>query len=179
MPKKLLEIAADIVQTQATNGQLSSEEIVSSLKLVFGALQEMQKTETEGSGVSVEGAVEVQAPEKADPQASIQNEKVVCLECGAEMRQLTARHLAGHGLSLRAYRQKYGFSLKQPLSAKSLTKMRSKMAKKRGLPENLMKYLHEKRQAKAEAATPAPVVAPVETDMVSAPAKRTRKKSEA
>lgn len=159
MPKKLLEIAADIVQTQVSTSAISSEEIISSLKKVFGALQEMQETETEGAGVSGESAAGVQASEKPDPKDSIQADKVICLECGAGMRQLTARHLGAHGLSLREYRQKHGFPLKQPLSAKSLTKMRSKMAKKRGLPENLMKYLQEKRQSKIEAAAP---VLPVE-----------------
>jgi predicted transcriptional regulator len=83
MSKKLLEIAADIVQAQASKSGLSSEEIVSSLKQVFGTLQEMQKTETEGVEVSGEGAVEAQAPERTDPQASIQNDKIICLECGA------------------------------------------------------------------------------------------------
>jgi hypothetical protein len=46
------------------------------------------------------------------------------------------------------YRKKYGFSARTPLSAKSLTKARSKAAKKRGLPENLKKAIDARRQAK-------------------------------
>jgi hypothetical protein len=95
------------------------------------------------------------------------------------MRQLTARHLNAHGLSPKAYRRKYGFSLKQPLSAKSLTKNRSKQAKKRGLPENLRKYLQERRLLKAEAVARAAAVPPQETEVSSAPAKRSREKKEA
>ena len=121
---------------------------------------------------SVETAEEPEpVADKKDPKESIQADKVVCLECGAEMRQLTVRHLQGHGLSLRDYRQKYGFSVKQPLSAKSLTKMRSRLAKKRGLPENLKKYLEAKRQEKVENAA-----APEEIKE-TAPARRTRKKA--
>ena len=77
-----------------------------------------------------------------------------CLECGTEMRQLTVRHLSSHGMSQKEYRKKYGFTMRTPLAAKSLTKARSKAAKKRGLPENLKKVIEAKRQAKAKAKAP-------------------------
>jgi predicted transcriptional regulator len=153
MPKKLLEIAADIIQTQASSNQLSSEEIVTALKHVFGTLQDLQKMETEGAGSEAAKSPDEAAGKaagKGDPKESILDDRIICLECGAEMRQLTARHLSAHGLSLREYRQKYSFPLKQPLSARSLTKARSRLAKKRGLPGNLVKYLEDKKQRKAE-----------------------------
>jgi predicted transcriptional regulator len=89
---------------------------------------------------------------KKEPRQSIQDDKIICLECGTEMRQLTTKHLSSHDLTPREYKHKWGFSLKQPLSAKSLTKARSKAAKKRGLPANLVKFLEERKQKKAEAA---------------------------
>lgn len=158
MPKKLLEIAADIVQVQVSNSQLSSEEIMSSLRQIFGALQEVERLETQGSPPEAEKEPEAPAPEQSDPKDSIKADKIICLECGAEMRQLTARHLREHGLSLREYRKKYGFPLKQALSARSLTKQRSKLAKKRGLPENLRKYIDAKKSRKVEGANAAPTV---------------------
>lgn len=171
MPKKLLEIAADIIQTQASSNQLSSEEIVSALKQVFGTLQDLQRIETEGVSDSSKPSEETaKTAEKPDPKDSILDDKIICLECGAEMRQLTARHLSAHGLSLRDYRQKYAFPLKQPLSARSLTRSRSRLAKKRGLPENLVKYLQEKKQKKEEFGAAAPVA--VEP---ASPVRRTRK----
>jgi hypothetical protein len=66
--------------------------------------------------------------------------------------KLTTKHLVLHSMNPKEYRKKYGFSAKTPLSAKSLTKARSKSAKKRGLPEKLQKYIEAKRQAKAEVA---------------------------
>ena len=51
--------------------------------------------------------------------------------------------------------KKYGFAMQHPLSAKALTKARSKAAKKRGLPEKLQKYMEARRQKKAEASKPA------------------------
>lgn len=164
MSKKLLEIAGEIVQTQVASSPLTSEDIVSSLRQVFCALQEMQKVEAQGMGAASEGATdEAVSVVKMDPKDSIQNDKIICLECGAEMRQLTARHLKMHGLNLREYKKKYGFTLKQPLSAKSLTRIRTKLAKKRGLPANLLKYLEERRQGKTGSE------APVEASSPSAP----------
>ncbi len=153
MNKKLYEISADLVQTQVSTSAMSSNEIVESLKKVFNALSSMQKSESVGSTVETTDAMEDQleqteAAEYADPMSSIQQDKIICLECGAEMRQLTAKHLNLHGISIKEYKKKWGFKLKQSLSAKSLSKARSKAAKKRGLPENLVKSREKKKAAK-------------------------------
>jgi predicted transcriptional regulator len=151
--KKLLDIAAEIVQAQASVGQMSAEQIEQSLIKTFSTLQRMQRAEEKGlfldRGIGDEASEEAQA--KKEPRESIQDDKITCLECGTEMRQLTTKHLSAHNLTPREYKQKWGFSLKQPLSAKSLTKARSKAAKKRGLPANLVKFLEERKQKKAEA----------------------------
>jgi predicted transcriptional regulator len=156
MSKRLMEIAAEIVQGQVSRSPMSSEEIVSSLKGVFGALMTMKMAETEDVNLDVIGVV----PKTMEPKDSIRDDKVVCLECGSEMKQLTAKHLETHGLSPREYKKKWGFPMAQPLSAKSLTKARSKAAKKRGLPEKLREYLDARKKLKADAA--GGVTAPVE-----------------
>jgi len=153
MAKKLLEIAAEIVQAQVSTNQLATEEIVFSLRQVFGALKDMQKAELEDApfdaGISFgEGMMEETVGEKMDPRDSIQYDKVICLECGAEMRQLTAKHLDSHGLTIREYKRKYGFPLRQSLSARSLSEARSKAAKERGLPQNLQLYQAELKRRK-------------------------------
>jgi predicted transcriptional regulator len=151
--KKLLDIAAEIVQAQASVGQMSAEQIEQSLIKTFSTLQRMQKAEEKGifldRDIAEEENEEGQTARK-EPRESIQDDKITCLECGTEMRQLTTKHLSSHHLTPREYKQKWGFSLKQPLSARSLTKARSKAAKKRGLPANLVKFLEERRQKKAE-----------------------------
>ncbi|ABK16204.1 MucR family transcriptional regulator [Syntrophobacter fumaroxidans] len=156
MTKKLLDIAAEIIQAQASVGQMTPTQIEEALIKTFSTLQKMQKAEEKGlfldvaaigEGVALEGGASL----KQDPKSSIQDDKITCLECGTQMRQLTARHLSAHGLTPREYKKKWGFSFKQPLSAKSLTKARSKAAKKRGLPENLVKFLEQKKQEKAMA----------------------------
>jgi predicted transcriptional regulator len=158
MSKKLIEIASEIVQTQVSSTPMSAADITASLRQVFSTLLEMQKAEAGGIELApvAEGVGEAPSEEKPvlSPANSIQNDKVICLECGAEMRQLTSKHLVSHGMNQKEYRKKYGFTMRTPLAAKSLTKARSKGAKKRGLPENLQKYIEARRQAKAKAPTP-------------------------
>ncbi|MGA2402999.1 MAG: MucR family transcriptional regulator [Syntrophobacteraceae bacterium] len=174
MTKKLIEIASEIVQTQVSLTPMSAAEIAASLRQVFSTLNELQKAET--AGIELAPTAEVAGEESTEekrvlsPADSIQNDKVICLECGAEMRQLTSKHLVSHGMSQKEYRKKYGFTMRTPLSAKSLTKARSKAAKKRGLPENLKKAMEARRQAKAEVTAK---TAATETVSASKP-KRTR-----
>ena len=173
MTRRLLEIAADIVQAQSSVFEMSPDDLELALAKTFITLQKMQKAEEEGSMLAIAKSADMFAMEdgalKGDPKESIQEDKIVCLECGAEMRQLTAKHLGSHELTPREYKKKWGFPLKQPLSAKSLTKARSKAAKKRGLPASLVRYQEERKMRKEQAA-PSPV-AEEKTGI-----KRTRKK---
>ncbi|MEN6439109.1 MAG: MucR family transcriptional regulator [Syntrophobacter sp.] len=160
MATKLLEIAASIVKAQASVGKVSSEEIEQSLMRTFLVLQRMQNAEQQGILLdSPEGfTVEISAqkePETPDPRDSIRESRIVCLECGIEMKQLTKKHLGSHGLTPRDYKKKWGFPMRQSLSAKSLSRARSRAAKKRGLPENLVKF-QEERKRRGSSSEPAP-----------------------
>jgi len=156
MPKKLIEIASEIVQTQVSLTSMTAADIAASLRQVFSTLCELQKAETAGINIEcTQPAAEEVAATKLSPANSIQSDKVVCLECGAEMKVLTGKHLVSHGMSQKEYRKKYGFSMRTPLAAKALSKARSKAAKKRGLPENLKKAVEARRQKKAAASKPA------------------------
>ncbi len=153
MPKKLLEIASEIVQKQVSLTQMSATDIASSLRQVFSTLCELQRAES--GEIELPKIQEILPAQTLKPEDSIQKDKVICLECGAEMQVLTKRHLISHGMDQKEYRKKYGFTMRTPLAAKSVTKARSKVAKKRGLPEKLKAHLEARRQAKAKAITQA------------------------
>jgi len=172
MTKKLIEIASEIVNTQVSQAPMSAADIASSLRQVFSALQELQKAETVGTDITVTPEMAPEEKPALSPDKSILENKVICLECGAEMKQLTAKHLSSHGLGQKEYKKKYGFSQRTPLSAKSLTKARSKAAKKRGLPEKLKQFIEARKQAKVEAAKPV-------AEQVKKPAKRAPRKKTA
>ncbi len=149
MTKKLIEIASEIVNIQASKSAMTTEDISSALREVFSTVRELYRAECGEIDLrSILGPEPAKAPK---PEDSIQNDKVICLECGSEFRQLTKLHMISHGLSVKEYKKKYGFSAGTALSAKSLSKARSKAAKKRGVPENLKKYMEAGKLARAEA----------------------------
>jgi len=145
MSKSLVEMAADIVKAQCTSTGMSAEDITSSLQNTFNVLQALQANEVSaeagpaGEELKEENAVEV-APEK-----SILRNKIICLECGQSFKLLSPKHLASHGLNGKDYRRKYGFPLRQPLCAKALSERRKKAGKERGVPENLLKAIAERK----------------------------------
>lgn len=159
MERKLTELASEIVKAQASVAPMSPTDISSYLERIFRTLQEMQGAEESGTTAELglgndRRQAEIEEKPAVTPETSILNDKVICLECGLEFRQLTQKHLASHGMGTIDYKKKYGFPMKTPLSAKSLTRARSKAAKKRGLPENLTKFIEARRASKAETQTP-------------------------
>jgi len=133
---------------------MTTEEMEEALLKTFSTLQKIQKAEDMGVPASIqipelreERPAEEAVPKAAmDPKSSIQEDRVICLECGAEFRQLTANHLKSHGLTPREYKKKWGFRLKDSLAAKSLTRARSEAAKARGIPDKLREFLQSRKR---------------------------------
>jgi predicted transcriptional regulator len=152
MGKTLVEMAADIIQSQCKSTSMTMEEISLSLQNTFKTLQGLQSAEIQASQ---EGMVDTEAKVRSaialTPEKSLQKNKVVCLECGQEFKMLSPKHLKSHGLTSREYRVKHGFSLRQPLCAKSLSDKRKKAGKERGLPDNLRKAIAQRKKRKTKA----------------------------
>lgn len=149
MTRTLIELASEIVQTQVSKTNMTAQEITASLRQVFCTLHDLHRVEASEAEQQASGE-----PERAKgiaPEDSIRDDKVICLECGAEMKQLTKLHLVSHDLTAREYKKKYGFTMRTALAARSLTKARSRAAKKRGVPENLKKFMEQRRLTKGAA----------------------------
>lgn len=148
MAKSLLEMAADIVKSQCQTTAMSGEDIATSLNSTFTSLQNLQTVEAkaEVSGELTGGVPVVDIK----PERSILKNKIICLECGESFTMLSPKHLREHDLDGRSYRKKYGFSLRQPLCARSLSERRKAAGKKRGLPDNLRKSIAEKKKKNAK-----------------------------
>ena len=142
MEKSLVEMAAEIIQAQASQSRMTPDEITEGLQKTYEALKRIQSHE---QGTPMESAQE-KGP-KMEAPASIQKNKIICLECAKEFKQLSKSHLGSHGLTPRTYKQKHGIPLGQALTAKSLSARRRKMAKERGLGEKLAQA--RKKRAKA------------------------------
>lgn len=146
MSKSLVEMAADLVQSQCASKGMNTEEITMALQSTFGALQALQADEAKVQGTPLEGGAAGGSGVNITPEKSIQKNKIVCLECGQEFKMLSPKHLRSHGLTGREYRAKHGFPLRQPLCAKSLSDRRKKAGKARGLPENLRKAIAKRKK---------------------------------
>ena len=144
MTKSLVELAAEIVQSQSSTKNMSIDELKVALTDTFKTLQSLQKLET-----GEETADEAEQQTSISPQRSILKNKIICLECGEEFKMLSSKHLKSHGLTGREYRKKHGFSLRQPLCAKSLTEKRKRAGKKRGIPAALKESIAERKKKRA------------------------------
>lgn len=147
MSKTLVEMAAEIVTAQASNSQMSSEEISDTLKKLFFTLKDIKDKE-EGGGTLFEVAGIEKGQVVVEPKDSIQRNKIVCLECGKEFKQLSKSHLKTHNLTPRDYKKKYGLRTGQALVAKSLTAKRRKLAKEKKLGSKLAEYRKRKAAGK-------------------------------
>lgn len=142
MGKSLVEMTAEIIQSQISGKDLSLEEVKAALTDTYQTLKGLHDAETAGQDIDAE------TKPVMEPNRSIQKNKVVCLECGQEFKMLSPKHLRSHGLTSKEYRKKYGFSARQPLCAKSLSERRSKSGKERGLPANLRKAIAARTKKK-------------------------------
>jgi predicted transcriptional regulator len=143
MSKSLVEMTAELIQSQISGKDMTTDEIKAALNDTYQTLKALQDAELAGQTVEGEAGKPVM-----DPKRSIQKNKIVCLECGQEFKMLSPKHLKSHGLTAKEYRKKYGFSARQPLCAKSLSERRSKSGKERGLPENLRKAIEARTKKK-------------------------------
>jgi predicted transcriptional regulator len=137
MAKSLYELAAEIVAAQASAAKLSAEEINALIKQTYDSLKNVKADE--------EGAPEEEAAPAMEPKKSIKQNSVTCLECGKKFKILTKRHLSEHGLTPKEYKAKYGFKARQPLSAKSLSAKRRKVAKEQNLGQRLAEARKKQR----------------------------------
>ena len=137
MSKTLAEMAASIVMAQASHSRLSPDELAASLRKVFQTLKDIQQM---GDGSGADEAI------SRDPQSSIQQKQVVCLECGEAFKLLSNRHLGLHSLTPRAYKQKHGIRMTQALSSRALTARRRKVAKELGLGKGLEAWRADRKR---------------------------------
>ncbi len=144
MSKTLVQMTAEIIQSQITSKQMTTDEIKAALNETFQALKALQDAE---AGGAVETETEAISP-SMDPKKSIQKNKIVCLECGQEFKMLSPKHLKSHSLTSKEYRKKHGLSARQPLCAKALSEKRSQSGKERGLPVNLRKAIDARTKKK-------------------------------
>lgn len=120
----ILKEALEIVKAQATVRAMNEDEMISMVRGLYAGLVAI----TDGELPS-EDEVEQPVEYMSDPRKAIKEKTVTCLECGKTFKILTRKHLAGHGLEVEAYREKWGIKKGTPLVCKGLQRERRKKMK--------------------------------------------------
>lgn len=146
MMKSLLEMSTEIIVAQAKHKTMSPDEMADSLRTIFQTLQEMHQLGQDGEGNEETASGDSLAYLRRNPLKSIQRNQIICLESGKAYKLLSNRHLALYNLTPREYKKKWGIPMTMPLSARSLTNRRRKLAKDLGMGKQLAEWRAQRKQ---------------------------------
>jgi predicted transcriptional regulator len=150
-----IERAVDVIAAYVANNSVPSVELPALIASIYSAL----------SGLGQGGASEAPALEKLTPaqiRKSITPDALISFIDGKGYKTLK-RHVAGNGMTIEQYRERYGLPRDYPSTAASYSAQRSALAKSAGLGQ-------QRRKAAAKPANTAETVS-------ETPKKRGRKKA--
>lgn len=150
MASDLLEMTADIVSAHASETEMTAEELVAEIKLVYATLAALEKGEGQlpvsavspgpkkRKGKKAEEVVPEEAaaasPAALSKEEAFQADEVGCLICGKRGLVTLKRHLAtAHGVTPEQYRKEFAIPREQPLAAAAYLAKRRQIALDRGL----------------------------------------------
>jgi predicted transcriptional regulator len=157
MATNILDLTADIVIAHASETEMSSDELLTEIKMVYATLQALEKGE---KPVTIEISAQVprkrskkaQEPvaEKAEEKSAIppapamtileafRPDQVGCMICGKTGMKTLKRHLGtAHNLKPGKYRKQFSIPRDQPLAAADYVAKRRQAALDRGLGEKM------------------------------------------
>lgn len=140
MSSNLLELTADIVIAHASTTEMSSDELLDELRMVYATLKAIEQGECEDMpAMFQEPAMTLEEAFKPD--------QVACMICGKSGLTTLKRHLTtAHHMKPGEYRKQFDIPRDQPLAATDYVEKRRRMALDRGLGENLVKARAAKKK---------------------------------
>ncbi|MCJ2092808.1 MucR family transcriptional regulator [Methylobacterium sp. J-072] len=125
----LTELAAEIVSAYVSNNPVPPAELPGLIGRVHEAVSGLA---TAGGSGATASDVTVEKPSAAQIRKSIRDDGLTSFIDGRTYKTLK-RHLTGHGLDPRGYRERYGLPSDYPMVAPSYAEQRSQLAKAIGL----------------------------------------------
>lgn len=139
MSSELVKMTAQIVAAHASVKELSRQELKDEIKEIYDTLasligEKAAPLETEAVAAM---AKEVAGPKPAVPiEESIQDEYIICLECGKKFRTLKAHLRRAHNLTPATYCERFDLNPKKySLVSRNYSAQRRQLAKDKGLGE--------------------------------------------
>ena len=127
--RNLTALAAEVVSAYVSNNSVPLAELPGLIARVHEAVSGLATAG--GSGVTAPN-VDVEKPSAAQIRKSVRDDGIVSFIDGKTYKTLK-RHLTGHGLDPKSYRDRYGLSSDYPMVAPSYAAQRSALAKAIGL----------------------------------------------
>jgi predicted transcriptional regulator len=172
MATYLLDLTADIVIAHASITEMSSDDLLKEIKLVYATLEELARGEkaianetsdkepkkkTKKTGASAEPSEETAEAGPAIPPAPVMTleeafkpDRVACMVCGKTGMVTLKRHLSSaHGLKPGQYRKQFNIPKDQPLAAIEYVAQRRQAALDRGSGEKLVQARKAKKKKQA------------------------------
>lgn len=119
--------------------ELSSQDLINEIKGVYNTLAVLSGEGASSAEFEVlsEAAKETTGPKPAVPiEESIQDDFIVCLECGKRFRTLKAHLRRAHAMNPAVYCERFGLDLKKySLVSRNYSEQRRQLAKEKGLGE--------------------------------------------
>jgi len=122
--EELLRMTADITAAYVSNNQLENSELVEIIKSVYASLSSLD-SKTVAEDEDLKPAVPI--------KRSVQNDYLVCLEDGKQLKMLKRYLRSNYDMTPEDYRAKWNLPPDYPMVAPSYAKRRSQFAKEFGL----------------------------------------------
>jgi len=125
MKETLITLTSDIVAAHVSNNSVAPNDLAGLINNVYYAL----------AGLGQEAAVVASEPLKpaVSVRSSVKPDKIVCLDCGMELKMLKRHLMTHHGMSPDDYRARWSLPNDYPLVAPNYANTRRELAVKIGL----------------------------------------------
>ncbi|MCO6177557.1 MULTISPECIES: MucR family transcriptional regulator [Ciceribacter] len=121
-----VELTADIVAAYVSNHVVPVGDLPNLIADVHAALS--------NTTAPAPAAVVVEKPKPAvSVRKSVQDDQIICLECGGAFKSLKRHLMTHHNLSPEEYREKWDLPVDYPMVAPAYAEARSRLAKEMGL----------------------------------------------
>jgi predicted transcriptional regulator len=125
LDETLVTLTSDIVAAHVSNNDVTVADLPALISNVYGAL----------AGLGKAAPVVEEAPPKpaVSIRSSVKPDRIICLDCGMELKMLKRHLMTHHSLSPEQYRARWNLGSEYPLVAPDYAEKRRDLAKKIGL----------------------------------------------
>lgn len=121
----LVTLTSDIVAAHVSNNDVTVTDLPALISNVYGALAGLGKVAAVVEEIPLKPAVSI--------RSSVKPDKIVCLDCGMELKMLKRHLMTHHNLAPDQYRARWNLGSDYPLVAPEYAEKRRDLAKKIGL----------------------------------------------